>query len=156
MVIVSLIKNVGKPTFNFTDFLHFILPFTKCTKSKNFQKVVTRHIWEEYKEQMNENRYTQVWKDNYPLRKETVERTFGDCKEQHGLRYTRIRGLLKNEHNSTMIFACHNLKKMANWRWNKKKNSTQKSTILVTLLEKFYFYSKKAVYLFKYTTLSTN
>jgi len=132
-------------------------PFrNQCTESKNNQKIITRHIWEEYKEQMNENRYTQVWKDNYPLRKETVERTFADCKEQHGLRYTRIRGLLKNEHNSTMIFACHNLKKMANWRWNKKKNSTQKSTILVILLEKLYFYSKKAVYLFKYTTLSTN
>jgi len=28
VLIVSLIKNVGKPTFNFTDFLHFILPFT--------------------------------------------------------------------------------------------------------------------------------
>ena len=29
MVIVTLIKNVGKPTFIFTDFLHFILPFTR-------------------------------------------------------------------------------------------------------------------------------
>ena len=28
IVIVTLIKNVGKPTFIFTDFLHFILPFT--------------------------------------------------------------------------------------------------------------------------------
>ena len=61
----------------------------QCTKSKNCQKIITRHIWEEYKEEMNENRHTQNWKDNYPLRKETVERTFGDCKEQMGLRYTR-------------------------------------------------------------------
>ena len=28
MVIVPSNKNVGKPTFNFTDFLHLILPFT--------------------------------------------------------------------------------------------------------------------------------
>lgn len=28
IVIVTLIKNVGKSTFIFTDFLHFILPFT--------------------------------------------------------------------------------------------------------------------------------
>lgn len=34
----------------------------QCTKSKCFQKVITRHIWEEYKEQMNENRYTQLGK----------------------------------------------------------------------------------------------
>lgn len=53
----------------------------KCTRSKKCVKIVTRHIWEEYKEQANENRYTKLWKDNYPLRKETIERTFGDCKE---------------------------------------------------------------------------
>ena len=34
MVIVTLIKNVGKPTFIFTDFLHFILPFTKMIGEK--------------------------------------------------------------------------------------------------------------------------
>ena len=66
---------------------------------------------------MNENRYTETWKNNYPQRKETVERIFGDCKEQHGLRFTRVRGLKKNSQNATMIFACHNLKKMALWRW---------------------------------------
>ena len=48
-------------------------------QSKKCVKIVTRHIWEEYKEQANENRYTKLWKDNYPLRKETIERTFGDC-----------------------------------------------------------------------------
>ena len=37
MVIVTLIKNVGKPTFIFTDFLHFILPFTRAF-SYPFQK----------------------------------------------------------------------------------------------------------------------
>lgn len=81
--------------------------------------IVTRHIWEEYKEQANENRYTQNVKDNYPKRKENIERVFCDCKEQHNLRFTRVRGLLKNTQNSTLIFACHNLKKMANWRWKK-------------------------------------
>lgn len=83
----------------------------QCTKSKNCQKVITRHIWEEYKEKANENRYIQLLKDNYPLRKETLKRTFGDCKEQHGLRFIRVRGLLKNEQNATMIFACYKLKK---------------------------------------------
>ena len=93
----------------------------QCTKSKNNQKIITRHVWEEYKEQMNENRYTETWKNNYPQRKETVERIFGDCKEQHGLRFTRVRGLKKNSQNATMIFACHNLKKMALWRWKNIK-----------------------------------
>ena len=110
----------------------------QCTKSKNNQKVITRHIWEEFKEQANENRYTKLWKDNYPLRKETIERTFGDCKEQHGLRFTRVRGLLKNEQNATMIFACHNLKKMANWRWKSHPNQT----VLVNIFENIICFSK--------------
>ena len=113
----------------------------QCTKSKNYQKVVTRHIWEEYKEEANENRYTQLWKDNYPLRKETIERIFGDCKEQHGLRFTRVRGLLKNEQNVTMIFTCHNLKKMANWRWKKHPNST----IITLFLSKLGFFYKNCL-----------
>ena len=114
-------------------------------KSKNCQKVVTRHIWEEYKEQMNENRYTKLWKENYPQRKETIERTFGDCKEHHGLRFTRVRGLLKNEQNVTMIFACHNLKKMANWKWKDKKNTTQISHIFEKIVGFFNFCKQKAV-----------
>ena len=80
-------------------------------KTKIIKKIILRHIWEEYKEQANENRYTQNWKDNYPKRKETIERVFGDCKEQHNLRFTRVRELLKNGQNTTLIFACHNLKK---------------------------------------------
>lgn len=47
--------------------------------------------------------YTQDWKDNYPQRKETIERVFEDCKELHNLRSTRFRGLCKNEHNATLI-----------------------------------------------------
>ena len=40
MVIVTLIKNVGKPTFIFTDFLHFILPFTREEKIKAVKMVL--------------------------------------------------------------------------------------------------------------------
>lgn len=65
---------------------------------------------------MNENRYIHLWKDNYPLRKETIERAFGDCKEQMRLRFTRVRELLKNEQDFTLTFACLNLNKMANLR----------------------------------------
>ena len=127
----------------------------ECTKSKNCQKVITRHIWEEYKEQANENRYTKNWKDNYPQRKETIERVFGDCKEQHNLRFTRIRGLLKNEQNSTIIFACHNLKKMANWRWKYRDKNALYSSIFQKLLKIVEKYKKRSTLLVKRTTLST-
>lgn len=117
----------------------------KCTKSKNCQKVVTRHIWEKYKEEMNENRYTELWKENYRLRKETVERTFGDCKEQMGLRFTRIRGLLKNEENATMIFACHNLKKIAMWKWKSIEKDTNNSSIMINIFKIIQIYKQKAI-----------
>ena len=121
-------------------------PFKEqCTKSKNCQKVITRHVWEEYKEQANENRYTQNWKDNYPQREETIERVFGDCKEQHNLRFTRVRGFLKNEQNTTMIFACHNLKKMANWRWKYREPKTLYSIVFREIFEIVEKYTKKEV-----------
>lgn len=85
----------------------------KCTKSKNHQKVVTRHVWEEYKEETEELRYTPEWKEIYPRRKETIERVFADSKELHNLRYTRLRGLKKNEQQASLIFAFHNLIKLA-------------------------------------------
>ncbi len=86
-----------------------------CTKSKD--KSVFIHIWEHYRKQADEYRRTEQWKEIYPLRKETIERVFGDSKENHGLRYTRLRGLKKNQHQALIIFACHNLKKMGLWDW---------------------------------------
>lgn len=86
-----------------------------CTKSKNHIKVINRHVWEAYLEKAEEIRYTQEWHEIYPKRKETIERVFADCKENHGLRYTRLRGLKKNQHNAWLIFSCHNLKRMAIW-----------------------------------------
>lgn len=82
------------------------------------------------------------------LRKETIERTFGDCKEQHGLRFTRIRGLLKNEQNTTMIFACHNLKKMANWKWKSSPNMSKISTIFTKIAYFVKISIKKVAYSF--------
>ncbi len=97
---------------------------------------------------MNENRYTKLWKKDYPLRKETVERTFADCKEQMGLRYTRYKGLLKNDQYSTLIFACHNLKKMALWRWKHTSNTTEKSPFFTFFLKILNFFKQKVIYSF--------
>ena len=55
MVIVTLIKNVGKPTFIFTDFLHLILPFTAVDEGLLSEGML--HTWvKKYKE----NRYNIV------------------------------------------------------------------------------------------------
>ena len=87
----------------------------RCTHSRNNQKTVTRHVWADYLDQCEQIRHTPEWKEIYPQRKETIERVFAMSKENHGLRYTRLRGLKKNQHQALIIFSCHNLKKMAKW-----------------------------------------
>lgn len=138
-------------------------PFrSKCTGSKNMVKVINRHVWEEYREEAEEIRYTQLWKDVYPHRKETIERVFADCKEQHGMRFTRVRGLVKNDNQTTMIFACHNLKRIANWSWksNQKRTGNNHSSKNIQSLLNILFkndenYKKRVVHLFRWATLST-
>lgn len=134
----------------------------KCTKSKNNQKVITRHIWQDYKEEVNAKRYEELFKTEYPKRKQTIERVFGDCKEQHSLRFTRVRGLEKNSNQALLIFACHNLKKMSLWRWEtlkkeekSSKNIVNNSTYFKKLIKIINNCIEKVVSLFGHTTLST-
>ena len=65
----------------------------KCTASKNYQKVVTRHVWEEYREEVVDHiRHTDKWKEIYPKRKETIERCFADAKTKYVIGFTRYCG----------------------------------------------------------------
>ena len=88
-----------------------------CTKSKNFTKVVTRHIWSDYVEMAEDARCTPICQRMYKARKETIERVFADAKEQHGMRYTRFRGLAQVRNWVKLKFAAMNLKKYANRLW---------------------------------------
>ena len=124
----------------------------KCTKSKNHEKVITRHVWQDKKDEVNQKRYEELFTTEYPKRKETVERIFADCKEQHGLRFTRVRGLEKNANQALLIFPCHNLKKMAIWKSNKEKN---RDIIVKNTIQKPFFMLKNQIkkVLFKNNTL---
>ncbi len=87
----------------------------KCTHSKNCQKVVTRHIWEDWVELANHFRYTPEGISSYKRRKETIERVFADAKETHAMRYTHVRGLTRVKSWVGLKFAAMNLKKLAVW-----------------------------------------
>lgn len=88
----------------------------RCTKSKDCQKTVTRHVWEDYIELVEDYRHTPWIKDLYDMRKQKIERVFADAKVKHGLRYTQLRGLAKVTMQVTLTFACMNLKKLAKWK----------------------------------------
>ncbi|MGW6233495.1 transposase, partial [Peribacillus butanolivorans] len=90
---------------------------SQCTVSKDHQKVVTRHIWQNYMEEADNLRRHKDVKPIYEKRKETIERVFADAKEKHGMRWTTLRGLKKLSMQAMLTFATMNLKKIANWTW---------------------------------------
>ena len=85
---------------------------TVCTRAKNHQRVITRHVWKDYLDRCEDIRHTPVMKEWYKRRKETIERDFGTAKEYHGMRYTRQIGKAKMEDQVGLTFACLNLKKL--------------------------------------------
>jgi transposase len=85
----------------------------RCTKSRNHQKVVIRHVWEDDRERINQNRLTDWGKRVYERRRETVERSFADAKQLHGHRYARFRGLRRVQGQCLLAAACQNMKKIA-------------------------------------------
>ena len=86
---------------------------SQCTQSQNHQKLVTRHIWQDYMDRCEDIRHTTGMKDVYDKRKETIERIFGVAKENHCMRYTRQRGKAKMAMKVGLTFACLNMKKLA-------------------------------------------
>jgi len=88
-----------------------------CTNSKNCQKTVTRHIWQEYIERAEDVRYSLRGKATYALRSQTIERVFADAKEKHGMRYTHHRSLDRVSNWVKLKYTAMNLKKLAYWMW---------------------------------------
>ena len=115
----------------------------QCTLSRDHVKVITRHIWEECMEQVEDIRHTIGNKAKYNLRKETIERIFGTAKEQHGFRYTQYTGKARMEMKAGLTFACMNLKKLARMLANSDKYK-RNSTYLLLYLKKWLLTVTKA------------
>lgn len=96
---------------------------SQCTQSKAHQKILTRHIWQDYIEICEDIRLSNGMKELYDKRKETIERDFGTAKEHHGMRYTQQVGKEKMAMKVGLTFACMNMKKLANIMWKYRRNS---------------------------------
>lgn len=86
---------------------------SQCTHSKNHRKIIARHVWESDKEHIRENRLSCRGKAIARHRQQTVERSFADAKELHGLRYARFRGLIRVEAQCLFTAIVQNVKKLA-------------------------------------------
>ncbi|MCM3274342.1 IS1182 family transposase [Paenibacillus elgii] len=87
---------------------------SQCTRSRNKQRILTRHVWQDSKEWVKQNGRSRSGKYLYRLRYQTIERSFADAKELHGLRYCRFRGKKKVLEQALMTAICQNVKKIAN------------------------------------------
>ncbi len=83
-----------------------------CCIKKEF-RTITRHICEELNEEMRERRLSERGKELYKQRKEKIERSFADSKQNHGYRYAMYKGIEKNQNYTWLICAAQNMKNIA-------------------------------------------
>lgn len=76
-------------------------------------KVIRRHIKEEWNEIFKQNKLSELGKELYQRRKEHVERSFADSKQNHGYRYAMYKGIKKNQNYTWLICAAQNMKNIA-------------------------------------------
>ena len=84
-----------------------------CLIGRNEFRTIRRHVWEEFKERYRMVIKTEKGASIYKRRKETVERSFADSKELHGLRYCRMRGINKVFEQCLLTATAQNIKKIA-------------------------------------------
>lgn len=94
----------------------------ECLSEKQNVKILRRHIWEDYRDKMYRFTKTELGKAIYARRKETIERSFADAKELHGLRYCRYRGIDGVREQCLLTAAVQNMKKIAIALDRRRKN----------------------------------
>lgn len=82
-----------------------------CNKKK--YRTITRHIREDLNEEMRERRLSERGKELYKQRKEKIERSFADSKQNHGYRHAMYKGIEKNQNYTWLICAAQNMKNIA-------------------------------------------
>ena len=79
----------------------------KCFSAKSSRRQVTRHVWQDALEQADAFTKTSSGKRIYAWRKETIERSFAEAKELHGLRYASMLGIRSMYEQSFLTAAVH-------------------------------------------------
>lgn len=85
----------------------------ECLTDKQAARELRRHVWEDFKDEAWRYTHTEEGSRIYARRKETIERSFADSKELHGLRYCRLRGLDGVREQCLLTAAVMNMKKIA-------------------------------------------
>ena len=84
----------------------------ECCKKQGY-RVIRRLICEELNENSRDRRLSERGKVLYKLRKEKIERSFADSKNNHGYRYAMYKGIEKNQNYTWLICAAQNMKNIS-------------------------------------------
>jgi len=84
----------------------------ECFGASMNRKVVERHVWQEALERVDAFTKTHRGKRIYGWRKETIERSFAEAKENHGLRYARMLGIRNMREQCFLTAAVQNIKRL--------------------------------------------
>lgn len=84
-----------------------------CFGESAARRMVDRHVWQDALDRVNLFTKTSVGKQLYALRKETIERSFAEAKENHGLRNARMLGIQNMREQCFLTAAVQNMKRLA-------------------------------------------
>ena len=86
-----------------------------CIGQKARRRQVQRHIWQDHLDEADALTKTPRGKFLYKRRKETIELSFAEAKENHTLRTARMKGLANMQEQSFLIAAIQNMKRIASF-----------------------------------------
>lgn len=89
----------------------------ECMSEKSTRREVTRHVWQDWLDKTMAFTRTENGQRLYRWRKETIEPSFAESKENHGLRTARMVGLANVDEQCFLTDTAQNIKKMAKLLW---------------------------------------
>ena len=75
--------------------------------------MVERHVWQDALDDITAFTKTPMGRQIYKWRKETIERSFTEGKQHHGLRFARMLGIKNMREQYFLIAAVQNMKRLA-------------------------------------------
>ncbi|WP_260405722.1 IS1182 family transposase, partial [Paenibacillus sp. 598K] len=85
----------------------------QCTSDKSKQRKIQRHVWEEFREQVEKNASSPAGQLLLRWRQRKIEPSFGEAKELHGYRRCKYRGRAKTQEQALLTAFAQNVKKIA-------------------------------------------
>ena len=84
----------------------------ECMSEKSKRRLVTRHVWQDALDEITWFTKTTIGRRIYSWRKQTIERSFAEAKENHGLRYARMLGIKNMREQCFLTAAAQNIKRL--------------------------------------------